>query len=120
MPTYQCSGKALTNAFDRVHHFLVHGTVRSENKKLYTLSGAINYSVGHSKPVMLIARNLVKQRLEGKGATQWLIDNGVPETELRGLRGFRNLRVWKALWVAKLAEEFSNRQDEIFTLEYPF
>ena len=120
MPIYTCTGAESANAFDRVNHFMVNGAVSKERKKLYTLSGTINYAVGHNKAVMLIARHLVASRLENKSAKIWLFSRGVKLSDLEGTKGFKNVQVWKGLWAEKLAEEFNSEPDKIHTLEYPF
>jgi len=121
MPTYNVTGKQLANAFDRAAFYMKNG-YKEFNKpvKIYTITGAINFSVGHDKTVMWAARGLLRKRLDGLNVVEWLIKNGVPEADLKGLQGMKNLRSWRTLWAQKLADEFAQDPDHEYEFNYPF
>lgn len=121
MNTYTVRGHQLANAYDRAAFFMINGykSINSQSK-MYTISGALNFAIGHDKTAMIAARCLLQKRLEGMNAVAWLTKNGVPTDDLTGLKGMRNIRSWRILWAQKLAQEFANKADEEFTFNYPF
>lgn len=118
---HSVSSDALANAFQRAHHFLTVGATESGvKKKLYTIHTALNMAVGHNLPVLYACRHIIRESLENKSCSQWLIDNGVPEEEVRGKKGFYGIRIWKQLWLQKLADSWNTSEVNLFTFKYPF
>lgn len=119
MSQYSIKPSELVNAFDRG----VEALKASKPRKLYTLEGAMRISTGHNLRVLYGTREIFRMRLGGLTVTDWLIANGVPEFGVRGLAGFKNVRVWKQLWLEKLADEFytkSLKHDGPLFFDYPF
>ena len=119
MPSYTVKPSELANAFDRAALFMAGNKPR----KMYTMEAALRYAVGHDLRVLYACRNVIRKSLDNKTTNDWLIANGVPEPEVRGMAGFRNVRAWKLLWMKKIADHFaraSARSDKPYTFTYPF
>lgn len=121
---YKATGQELSEAFARAKTYFdskkpTDRGSKAQGYNVYTIWAAMRFATGHNKRVLHCALGLLSQRLEGKSATQWLIDNGVPKSEVSGLAGMKAMRVWKSLWLEKLAEEFKNDTSE-YEYDYPF
>lgn len=119
MPSYTVKPSELANAFDRAAIVMA----RVHPKSTFTIEASLRYATGHDLRVLYACRNVIRKSLGGKTTTEWLIANGVPEPEVRGMTGFRNMRSWKLLWMQKLADQFaraSARSDKPYPFTYPF
>lgn len=119
MSSYTVKPSELANAFDRAALFMA----ANKPRKMYTMDAALRYAVGHDLRVFYACRNVIRKSLGTSTTAEWLIANGVPEPEVRGMNGFRNVRAWKLLWMQKLADQFaraSARSDKPYPFTYPF
>lgn len=117
---YKAKGHELANAFARTKAYLqMPPSKRIEGHEFYTIGGAMRFAIGHDMRVLRCALGLLSSRLDGKSVPEWLIANGVPSSEVTGLKGMKAIRVWKILWLEKLIEEFSEDQSE-HTYMYEF
>lgn len=115
---YTATGVELANAFARAKFFLDKPPQKGKGHDFYSINGALRFAVGHDLRVLRCASAFLDTRLEGKTVTNWLLDNGVPEAELRGLVGMRGIRVWKSLWLEKLIIELCEDETK-HTYTYP-
>lgn len=118
---YQATGVELAMAFEAAFHHLNSPPIKKQTgmPKAFTIGDALRFSVGHDLRVVRCALSLISDRLEGKTASQWLIERGVPKEEVTGLKGMKGVRVWKAMWLKKLAEEFQG-DSTVYKFTYPF
>lgn len=118
---YQVTGDELSKAYASAAYHLNNPpkTKQAGVGKIYTISEALRFSYGHDLRVVRSAIALVSERLENKPASQWLIENGVPATEVKGLTGMANVRIWKGIWLEKLADEFRGDMT-VYKFNYPF
>lgn len=119
--TYSVSHVDISLAFQKAHFYMTEGSsYPGSKKKVYTIYAALNMATGHNLAVLWACRNIVREALEGKSCSQWLIENGVPEEEVRGKKGFYGIRIWKQLWLKKLADEFALKPCLNYNFQYPF
>lgn len=120
MPQYKVLSSELGNAFDRAAIYMN----QNHPKRHYTIESALRHSVGHDLRILFACRNVIRKSLEGKTVTDWLIANGVPEPEVRGLKGFKRVTAWKHEWMKRLANQFWRdsliNEDELLEFTYPF
>lgn len=119
---YTATGKELAEAFKAAKYYFDQPEkikVAGSKRNFYTIGAAMRFAIGHNRRVLYCAIGLMMQRLEYLPASEWLIKNGVPEQEVKGVTGMKNVKVWKSLWLEKLYEEFKDSNEDI-TSEYPF
>lgn len=118
---YETTGNELSVAFAAAAYHLGNPPKKKQSGigKIYTIGEAIRFSSGHDVRIVRSCFALVSERLENKSASQWLIENGVPASEVKGLKGMANVRIWKSLWLEKLAAEFKG-DETVYTFTYPF
>lgn len=117
---YKAQGHELANAFARARTYLQKPpSKQNKGHEFYTIGGAMRFAIGHDLRVLRCALGLLSARLGGKSVPEWLEANGVPKSELTGLKGMKAIRTWKILWLEKLEEEFHDNTDE-HTYTYEF
>ena len=120
MPQYKVLASELANAFDRAATYMAV----KHPRRFYTIEAALRHSVGHDLRVLYACRNVIRKSLGGLTVTKWLIANGVPEPDVRGLKGFKNVTAWKGEWLWRIGEEFfieaQADEDPSFEFTYPF
>lgn len=117
---YTAKGHELANAFARARTYLQEPpSKRIKGYEFYTIGGALRFAVGHDLRILRCALGLLSSRLDGKSVPDWLIANGVPSSEVTGLKGMKAIRVWKILWLEKLEAEFQDDQED-HTYSYEF
>lgn len=118
---YQVTGDELSVAFAAAAHHLDNPPKKKQVGigKIYTIGEALRFSYGHDLRVVRSALALVAERLDHKPASQWLIEHGVPYSEVKGMTGMANVRIWKGIWLEKLAAEYKGDQT-VYKFTYPF
>lgn len=118
---YQVTGDELSKAFASAAYHLNNPPKKKQMGigKVYTIGEALRFSYGHDLRIVRSALALVAERLDHKPASQWLIEHGVPSPEVKGLNGMTNVRIWKGIWLEKLAAEFKGDKT-VYKFNYPF